>query len=118
MNVFEWRTAPHGDYAVVGDPISHSLSPLIHAAAYQSHGLEYRYHAIRVPLEEFADALAHLTNIGYRGLNVTVPLKEAAFEWCQSFEAESEQFHSINTLRLADRRGLNTDAPAFISTLK
>lgn len=118
MNIWhEWRDAPAADYAVIGDPIAHSWSPKLHRAAYRAFGLDERYEAIRVPLEEFTEALKHLTNLGYRGLNVTIPLKEAAFAWARSVDAESTPYRALNTLSLSDRRGTNTDAPGFLDML-
>lgn len=113
MSWHEWREAPAGDYAVIGDPISHSLSPRIHSAAYQALGLNLSYQAIRVPLEEFNHAVEHLKALGYKGLNVTVPLKEAAQNW-----AGEGKYGALNTLCLHSRTGINTDVPAFLQTLR
>jgi shikimate dehydrogenase len=80
--------------------------------------MRYRYEAIRVPEAEFAEALDWLTRLGYQGLNVTVPLKQHAFRWASLAEGDSEQFGVLNTLSLADGRGINTDAPGFLDTLR
>jgi len=113
MSWFEWRDAPAGDYAVIGDPISHSLSPVIHQAAYESLGLDLTYKAIRIQLEEFDQALQHLKSLGYKGVNVTVPLKQAAMDW-----VGVGKYGALNTLNLDSRIGTNTDVPAFLRTLK
>jgi len=115
---FEWREAPGGDFAVVGNPIAHSWSPRIHRAAYRALGLRLHYHAIRIFAEEFEEALAFLRERGYRGLNVTLPLKEAAYWWAQEVDGESQPYGALNTLELASRRGTNTDAPGFLRTLE
>lgn len=112
MSWFEWRDALSGDFAVIGDPISHSLSPTIHHAAYAALGHELKYHAIRVPREEFDQAVGALKGLGYQGLNVTVPLKEAAMGW-----VGSGKYGALNTLNLDTREGTNTDVPAFLQTL-
>jgi shikimate dehydrogenase len=114
---FEWRDAPRGDFAVVGDPISHTWSPRLHEAAYRASSLPYRYRAIRVYAEEFDDAIARLTEIGYRGVNVTLPLKEAAYWWAQDVDEASRPYGALNTLELESRRGTNTDAPGFLRAL-
>lgn len=103
------------DFAVVGDPIAHSLSPVIHTAAYRELGLELRYEAIRVSVAEFPSALEQLGSMGVRGVNVTVPHKEAARRWCQAIDGSD--YGAINTLDLQSRRGTNTDAPALTATM-
>lgn len=117
-SVFSWREAPDGDFAVIGDPVAHSLSPKMHAAAYRTLGLPYQYNAIHVPIGEVALALDHLTSIGYRGINVTVPHKEEVLAWALNVDPLAFRVRAANTLRLADRACINTDAPGFIDTLE
>jgi shikimate dehydrogenase len=115
--VFEWRDAPKADFAVIGDPISHSLSPKMHHGAYTTLGLSYRYVAIRVSAAEVGAALDHLRDLGYIGVNVTVPHKEAALEWCEDREPFAQKVRAANTVRLANKSCINTDAPGFLDTL-
>lgn len=115
---YEWQKAPKGEFAVIGDPISHSWSPQIHHAAYHALHLPYRYHAIRVPLSEFNEALLYLQMLGYIGVNVTSPLKEAAFQWAVEIELDAIQYKALNTLHLHQKKGTNTDAPGFMKTLE
>ncbi len=115
---YEWQEAPKAEFAVIGDPIAHSWSPQMHHAAYLDLHLPYRYHAIRVPLSEFNEALSHLRKLGYIGVNVTTPLKEAAYHWAKEIEPHSKKYKALNTLNLQKRAGTNTDAPGFIQTLK
>ncbi len=114
----EWRDAPPGDYAVVGDPVSHSRSPAMHQAAYRACGLELTYEAIRVTEEDFVPALDHLCAIGYQGLNCTIPLKELGAVWCEEIDEASSLMGAINTISFEGRRGTNTDAPALMKTLQ
>ena len=115
--VFDWRSAPKADFAVIGHPVSHSLSPRMHEAAYQELGLEYRYIAIDVPSGEVAVALDHLEQSGFRGVNVTVPHKEEALAWATDVERFAERVRSANTFLLKRRACINTDAPGFLETL-
>jgi len=118
MNAFfEWQDAPLADFAVIGDPVSHSLSPKMHAAAYAALGLPYRYVAVRVAPGSVAEALNHLGSLGYIGVNVTVPHKEEALQWCAAPDPFALKVRAANTLRLTDRSGINTDAPGFLDTL-
>ena len=63
---FPWRKAPVADFAVIGCPISHSLSPKMHKAAFDVLGLEATYVAVEVQVGEVAEALDHLQAKGYR----------------------------------------------------
>ncbi len=108
-----WRKAPPGDYAVVGDPVAHSKSPAMHAAAYRALGLDLTYRAIHIPRGELGEALDHLKTLGYRGVNCTVPHKEAALEWAVSPDREAREAGAANTLNLVSRRATNTDILGF-----
>ena len=115
--VYSWREAPEAEFAVIGDPVGHSLSPRMHQAAYDALGLPYRYLAVHVPPGEVEPALARLASLGYRGVNVTVPHKEEALAWAEIVEPLARRVRAANTLRLADRACINTDAPGFLDTL-
>lgn len=116
--VFEWRDAPKADFAVIGDPVAHSASPRMHQAAYDSLGMNHRYLAVHVVPGEVAQALDHLKGLGYRGVNVTLPHKEEVLEWVVECDEFAARVHSVNTIRLSDRYGFNTDAPGFMETLR
>jgi len=106
------------DYAVIGDPVSHSLSPQMHSAAYAKMGLPYAYLAIRVEQGKVGEALDHLRKAGYKGINVTVPHKEEALEWCEAREPLAVRARAANTIRLETKECINTDAPGFLATLR
>ncbi|CAN5728654.1 shikimate dehydrogenase [soil metagenome] len=111
---FEWRDAPPGDFAVIGDPVSHSLSPKMHAAAYAQLGLPCVYRAVRVPKGEVGEALDGLRERGYRGVNVTVPHKQEALGWCDRMLRSAEEAGGANTLDLIQKIGLSTDGQGFM----
>jgi shikimate dehydrogenase len=115
--VFDWREAPAGDFAVIGDPVQHSLSPKMHSAAYSFLGLSLRYFAIHVKPGDVAEALDHLSSIGYRGINVTVPHKEEALMWARKPHEFATRARAANTLCLEDGSAINTDAPGFLDTI-
>ena len=73
--------------AVIGDPISHSLSPVIFNAAFEAAGLDWVFVAHRVPAGETARALDGVRAMGIAGLSVTMPHKEAAFAAVDEFAA-------------------------------
>lgn len=103
-------------FAVIGDPVAHSLSPKMHAAAYRALGLNHTYEAIRVPGGWVASELDRLAGDGYAGVNVTVPLKEEAMAWCEP-DGFAKRAQAVNTIDLLSRRGVNTDGPGFVSWL-
>ena len=114
---FPWREAPPGDYAVIGDPVAHSKSPAMHAAAYAALGLDLTYRAVAVPKGEVPAALARLFELGYQGVNVTVPHKPAALAWSPDPDAFAQRVGAANTLDLASGRATNTDGPGFLATI-
>lgn len=115
--VYEWQEAPAADFAVIGDPVAHSRSPQMHEAAYRSLGLDLSYVALRVPEGEVEDALDHLHDLGYKGVNVTIPHKAEAKKWARPDEWATK-IGVVNTLDLGSRNATNTDGPGFLDTLQ
>lgn len=112
-----WQDAPKADFAVIGDPVDHSLSPQMHTAAYKALDLDYKYVAIHVPVGEVAAALDHLRELDYRGVNVTVPHKGEAIAWCAHVGDFVQQVQAVNTIDVRRKSGINTDANGFLATL-
>ena len=70
---FHWKQVPPAEFAVIGSPVSHSLSPLMQNAALQALGINKRYVAIEVEPESFQEAMHQLVALGFEGINVTIP---------------------------------------------
>ena len=107
-------------YAVVGNPVAHSLSPRIHGAFAGQYGEALSYEAIELPVDDFAGGVAGLQREGYRGLNVTVPFKRDAWELCDSLSGRARTAGAVNTLQLhPDGRieGDNTDGVGLVRDL-
>ena len=106
-------------YAVFGTPISHSLSPRIHAAFGRQTGIPVEYHAIEAGPDGFAAALATFAAQGGAGANVTLPLKQAAFALCADVTERARRAGAINTLvRNGDAwLGDNTDGAGLVRDL-
>ncbi len=107
--------------AVVGHPVAHSLSPVMHTAAFAALGLEgeWSYEAIDLGPGEFAAGVDELWGSGFVGVNVTVPHKEAAFALADRRSDAVEEIGAANTLSF-DEKGMiadNTDAPGLIAAL-
>lgn len=103
--------------SVWGDPIAHSKSPALHAAAYRVLGLDWEYGRRQVDAAAFADALDGL-DARWRGLSLTMPLKEEAFRAAASRDAHAELTGAVNTLLLGDAiAGYNTDVGGIVDAL-
>lgn len=104
-------------YGVVGRPVSHSLSPVMHNAAFAALGRD----AVYLPLAaaDFDDFRVFAEAVGLRGASVTAPFKVPAFDLAGAVDAEGQQARAINTLRMRDGRweGRNTDAAGFMAPL-
>ncbi|WP_214044497.1 shikimate dehydrogenase [Methanomethylovorans sp.] len=96
-------------FAVFGDPIEHSLSPVMHNAAFKALGMDCTYHAFRVSRENLKDAIKGAHAMGFGGLNLTVPLKEEALKIVQP-DPLAATMGAINTVDFkCTVRGYNTD---------
>ena len=84
--------------AVIGSPISHSLSPKIHKMFAESLGIDISYEALHVEPVDFEESVRSLFQKGYTGLNVTLPLKQLASEFADNQSEESRLCGSANTL--------------------
>lgn len=103
--------------AVWGDPIAHSKSPDLHAAAYRVLGVDWQYGRRQVTVDTFAAALGALDD-SWRGLSLTMPLKESAFRATASKDAHAELTGAVNTLLLGDApAGYNTDVGGIVDAL-
>jgi shikimate dehydrogenase len=102
---------------VWGDPISHSRSPALHRAAYRALGLDWQYDRRRVNADSFAAEFDAL-DATWRGLSLTMPLKECAFAAASSRDRHAELTGAVNTLLLgAEPQGFNTDVGGIIDAL-
>ena len=104
-------------YAVFGQPISHSLSPRIHAAFGAQLGIGVDYRAIEAGRDTFAAALSMFARDGGRGANVPLPLKEEAFALCEQLSERARRCGSVNTL-VRDRDGWHGDSTDGVGLLR
>lgn len=105
--------------AVLGDPVSHSLSPVLHRAGYRAAGLDWQYDAHRVPAGGLAGFLAGLDDT-WRGLSLTMPLKREAVGLATTVSDAARMAGAANTLVLAGRGVLadNTDIQGAVAALR
>lgn len=108
-------------YGVVGDPISHSLSPLIHNGWLRAEGIPAEYRAFQIPAGDFEAGMKTLEAQDIHGLNVTLPHKEAALAYCSDLGMSAAQIGAVNTMVYEFNgtwRGENTDLSGFIRGAK
>lgn len=99
-------------FAVVGNPISHSISPRIHQAFAAQFNIDLEYEAIEIPENDFNTDVGALQKMGYKGLNVTVPFKQQAAQICDRKSPRAEDASAVNTIIFAandEIAGDNTD---------
>jgi shikimate dehydrogenase len=105
---------------VLGWPVAHSRSPAMHNAALAAVGLsDWHYQLLPVPPELFAETVRALPAAGFRGVNVTIPHKQAALALADEATKQARAIGAANTLTLEAGRIIadNTDAPAIITGL-
>ncbi len=107
--------------ALIGNPVSHSLSPIMQNAAFQYLGLDLIYIAIPCKDEDLELILNSFKKINCKGLNITIPHKEKVFDLCSEISPIANNLKAINTLKLnSDKEwnATNTDVEGFIYPLK
>ena len=106
-------------FGVIGSPISHSLSPAMHAAAFRALRFDALYTAVEVPPASLEPMLRALMFSGVEGLNVTVPLKEPILRLMDRLDASARVTGAVNTVVIRNRRtvGYNTDGTGFARAL-
>lgn len=85
-------------YAVMGNPIAHSKSPLIHSSFAEETGEQITYEAQLVPIDQFRERVTHFFQSGGKGLNITVPFKLQAWQLAEVRSKRAEFAGSVNTL--------------------
>jgi shikimate dehydrogenase len=107
-------------YAVIGNPIEHSLSPLIHAEFARATGEDIAYGAIRAPRDGFREAVFKFRDEGGKGLNVTLPFKREAWQLADTRSPLALEAGAVNTLKFEDGAivGHNTDGIGLVRDLE
>jgi shikimate dehydrogenase len=106
--------------AVIGDPVRHSLSPLMHNAALQELGLDFVYVALPIAATDLGSAIAGFSAIDLAGFNITLPHKQAIIPHLQTTSDLAQAVGAVNTVWRSDQgwAGTNTDVEGFIAPLK
>ena len=105
---------------LIGWPVEHSLSPVMHNAAFRALGLGWRYELLPVPPVQLDAALADLNAGDFGGANVTVPHKSAVMAYLDEIDDAARSIGAVNTIAVQGNRllGHNTDAAGFMGALR
>lgn len=106
--------------AVIGDPIDHSLSPLVHGAALDALGVEYEYEKVQVKKGELESFLEYAKEKKFDGFNLTMPHKVDILPYLWDIDEEAERYGAVNTVKVKDGKlyGYNTDADGYVQSIK
>ena len=105
---------------IIGDPIEHTMSPVIHNAAFKNKGVDYVYLAFKVKKEELGKAIEGVRALNIRGLNITIPHKVAVIPFLDELDHLADKIGAVNTI-VNDNgvlKGYNTDATGFLQALR
>ena len=106
---------------VIGYPIDHSLSPILHGYWLDNYGIDGHYSAVAVAPETLNESLRNLQAQGWQGCNVTIPHKEDVFKICDKIDTIAERIKAVNTLIFKEGGtifGTNTDAYGFTENIR
>jgi len=106
--------------ALIGYPVEHSLSPIMHNAAFQHLGLDYIYVAFNVPPERLREAISGIRGLGICGVNVTMPHKISVIKYLDDLDEDARLAGSVNTILNRGGRliGYTTDGLGALNALK
>ncbi len=105
---------------IIGDPIEHSMSPVMHNAAFEALGLNYVYLPFRVHREGLKAAMSGMRALNIVGLNVTIPHKMAVIPFLDKLDLLAGRIGAVNTIanENGELAGYNTDASGFLQALR
>lgn len=109
------------NFVVIGHPIAHSKSPLIHRCFAEQTGIEHRYGTLLAPLDGFTQCVRHFLELGGKGANVTLPFKQQAYEMADELTERAALAGAVNTLHKRQDGSLlgdNTDGIGLLSDLQ
>jgi len=117
-DIFDFESR-NDDYAVMGNPIAHSKSPVIHSHFAAQTAEAVHYTAIQVDPGGFAQAVAHFQATGGKGLNITVPFKQEAWSLVDSMSLRAQRAGAVNTIKFDGNTlyGDNTDGIGLVNDL-
>ncbi|MBN1155792.1 shikimate dehydrogenase [candidate division KSB1 bacterium] len=106
-------------FAIIGDPVAHSLSPLMHSSFYDYYRIDADYNAILVKPNDLKEFLQNLRDSDYLGINVTIPHKESVIPFLDAVSKEAQTIGAVNCILRRNGKliGYNTDMSGFEASL-
>lgn len=107
-------------FGLIGYPVRHTFSPLMHNAAFETLGINAVYLSFEVRPEDLESVMRSAGALGMRGLNITVPYKEKALKYLDEIDKEAALIGAVNTIVIKEGRlkGYNTDGKGFVQSLR
>ncbi len=106
---------------VIGNPVGHSLSPVMHNSSFAALGMDWVYVPLHTPQDQMEAAVRGLTALGFQGANVTVPYKEKVIPYLDGLSADAAAIGAVNTIvvsSVGQLMGHNTDWRGFLRSLE
>lgn len=105
---------------LLGDPVSHSISPAMHNLSFETLGLDYVYLSFQTNVEQFDTTVSTLKQIGARGFNCTMPCKRVAAQTCDELSSAAKLMNSVNTVVIENGKliGHNTDGVGYMKSVQ
>lgn len=105
---------------IIGDPVSHSKSPIIHGTVLTEFGLDFEYRRVRVKKGELEDYLDETRELGINGFSLTMPHKKDIIGFLDYIDEDAKAFDAVNTVKIKDGKllGYNTDGFGFALAVK
>ncbi|MGB3366366.1 MAG: shikimate dehydrogenase, partial [Acidaminobacteraceae bacterium] len=106
-------------YALIGNPVSHTFSPIMHNKLFENYKLNSLYCAFQVEEDKLSMALSGVKSLGIKGLNVTIPHKESIMKYLDNISDEAKAIGAVNTVKNINglTYGYNTDVYGFMKSL-
>ncbi len=107
-------------YGIIGHPVGHSLSPIMHNASFEALGIHASMEVYDIKPESLRDALESFSKLGFGGINVTIPHKQSIMPYLDHIDEEAGIIGAVNTVRFLNGKtqGFNTDSYGFLQTLE
>ncbi len=105
---------------IIGDPVAHSFSPVMHNAAFSALELDWVYVPLHVYADDLSDAMSGISALRFAGVNVTVPHKSAVIPFLSDLSEDARRIGAVNTIKVSgrSRTGFNTDWIGFLKDLE
>jgi shikimate dehydrogenase len=120
MSIIHYVTGKTKLLGVVGNPLSHSISPELHNTLSNYLGVDAVYMPLKVDREKLGDAIQGLKALDFKGFNVTIPYKSDVVKYVDEISEEASFIGAVNTIKNIDNRlyGYNTDVDGFVNSFK